>query len=73
MRTPPLKALEAVKTGRVDSRTRRLVTHYRAHFRCFDRDNRETQDVDEIARIELTQRGEEYYAQFAGQSRLPGG
>lgn len=73
MRMPPLNALEAVKTGRVDNRVKRLISHYRAFFRCFDRDNNVTEDENEIARVELTQRGKNYYAQNCptGRSRLP--
>lgn len=71
MRTPPLKALEAVKTGRVDNRTRRLVSHYREFFRCYDAAGRENPPEADIARIALTQRAEKYYDQHAGPTRLP--
>ena len=72
MRTPPLKALEAVKTGRIDQRTLRLVTHYRNFFRCFDRHGAVTDDEHEIVRVTLSQRGEEYYtANSDGTPRLP--
>lgn len=72
MRQPPLKAIEAVVTKRVDHRTKRLVTHFRHFFRCLDSEGRETYDEDEIASIELTQRGKEYWeAHGAGKQRIP--
>lgn len=72
MRQPPLKAIEAVMTGRVDHRTRRLVTHFRPFFRCLDANGQETTDEDEIARVELTQRGKEYWEQNnGGRRRIP--
>lgn len=69
MRQPPLKAFEAVLMNRVDHRTRRLVTHFRAYFRCLDAEGHETNDENEIARVELTQRGKEYWEQNHGWKR----
>ncbi len=74
MRYPPLKALEAVLTKRVDHRTKRLVTHYRQYFRCLDKDGREASSEDDIVSIELTHRGKEYWEQnSAGRKRIPEG
>jgi hypothetical protein len=69
MRQPPLKAIEAVLLNRVDHRTRRLVTHFRNYFRCFDRDGKDTDDENEVSRVELTQRGVEYWKQNNGSAR----
>lgn len=72
MRQPPLKAIEAVLTNKVDHRTRRLVTHFRPYFRCLDADGHETTDENEIVRIELTQRGQTYWDQNnGGVRRIP--
>ena len=61
-------------TKRVDHRTKRLVTHFRQVFRCLDSEGRETDDEDKIARIELTQRGKEYWEQNGGgKQRIPDG
>ena len=72
MRPPPLKALEAVVTNRVDHRTKRLVSHHRAYFRCFDGEGNETDNEDDIVRIELSQRGQRYWEQNnGGRKRIP--
>ena len=74
MKYPPLKALEAVVTKKVDHRTRRLITHFRQYFRAYDRDGRETDVEEEMARVELTQRGKEYWEQHGGgKQRIPEG
>ena len=72
MRQPPLKAIEAVVTKRVDSRTRRIVRHFRGYFRCLDDKGHETDDPDEAAQILLTPRGQEYWDQnHGGKRRIP--
>ena len=70
MQKPPLKAIEAVKTGRVDGRTRRVALRFRGFFRCLDRDDQETRDVNEIVKVRLTPRAEAYWA-AEGKSRIP--
>ena len=61
-------------TKRVDHRTKRLVTHFRQYFRCLDSEGRETDNEDEIASVELTQRGKEYWEQNGGgKRRIPAG
>ena len=55
--------------NRVDGRTRRLVTHFRQFFRCFNAKGEPTEAEDEIARIELTQRCVEYWKQQGGPLR----
>jgi hypothetical protein len=69
MRQPPLKAFEAVLRNRVDHRTRRLVTHFRPYFRCFNAKGEETTEESEIERVELTQRGKDYWYQHGGPQR----
>lgn len=71
MRQPPLKAIEAVLTNKVDHRTRRIVTHFRGYFRCLDADGQETEDESEIAKITLTQRARDYWEQSGGKQRIP--
>jgi len=72
MRIPPLKAIEAVVLNRVDHRTKRLVTHFRQFFRCTDEHGNEATDEESIARIELTQRGKQYWeANGGGRRRIP--
>jgi hypothetical protein len=71
MRQPPLKAIEAVITNRVDNRTRRLVGHYRPYFRGYNAAGQETDDAMEAARITLTQRGQRYWEQSGGKRRIP--
>lgn len=68
MQYPPIKALDAVVRGTVDYRTRRLAMHFRHFFRCLNAEGETTDDANEIATIELTQRGWEYYERI-GQRR----
>lgn len=55
---PPLDLVKSVKDGRIDSRIRREVLHYRYYFVCWDAEGKETDDSEKIARITLTRRGE---------------
>jgi hypothetical protein len=74
MRQPPLKAIEAVVRNKVDHRTRRLITHFRQYFRALDSEGQETDDEEKMARIELTQRGKQYWEQNGGgKKRIPEG
>lgn len=61
MQYPPIKTIEAVLKKQIDYRTRRVVTHFRHFFRCFDDQGQATDDDGKIARIELTQRAKDYY------------
>ncbi len=67
MQLPPIKTIEAVVNGTVDYRAKRSATHFRHFFRCFDKDGEITDDVNEIVRVELTQRGKDYHEQFKQQ------
>ena len=71
MRQPPLKTIEAVKTGRVDSRARHDAVRFRGYFRCYDAAGGETSEQNDAVRIVLTPRGEEYWAANNGKRRLP--
>lgn len=71
MRAPPLKAIEAVKINRVDSRTRHIAVRFRGYFICMDKDGKETSNEGEIARIRLTPRAEGYWTANSGKSRIP--
>ena len=74
MRQPPLKAIEAVVRNKVDHRTRRLITHFRPYFRALDKAGAETEDEAAVVRVELTQRGKEYWEQHGGtKNRIPEG
>ncbi len=57
-----------MKQNRVDYRAKRLATHFRNFFRCFDKDGHLTDNTDEIVTIELTQRANDYYANYQKQS-----
>ena len=63
MQYPPLKAIEAVRNGHVDYRTKRVATHFRHFFRALDRNGQPSDDIDEIVTVELTQRANDYYDQ----------
>jgi hypothetical protein len=71
MRQPPLKTIEAIKTGRIDSRARHDAVRFRGYFRCLDSNGNETSDETEVTKIQLTPRAEEYWAANQGRSRLP--
>jgi hypothetical protein len=62
MRVPPLKYVEAVKTGRIDGRARHIAVRFRGYFRCLDVNGAETTIENDIDRIQLTPRGEDYWA-----------
>ena len=69
MRYPPVKTLDAVAQGRIDYRARRDATHFRHFFRTLDDQGNPSSDPQTIARVELTQRGKDYYTQLNGRSR----
>lgn len=71
MRAPPLKAIEAVKTKRVDGRTRHVAVRFRGYFICLDAHGNETTDENEINQIKLTPRAEDYWASNQARSRIP--
>ena len=71
MQYPPLKAIEAVKTKRVDSRTKHIAIRFRNFFHCFDENGVEASDEHDIRKVTLTPRAEEYWkAQGGGKSRI---
>ncbi len=63
MQYPPIKIIAAVKNRQIDYRAKRTATHFRNFFRCLDSKGQLTDEPEEIATIELTQRGKEYYDQ----------
>jgi hypothetical protein len=72
MRYPPLKAIEAVKTRKIDSRTRHIAVRFRDFFRCLDANGVETTDEQEIKKITLTPRADRYWdEQNQGRQRIP--
>ncbi len=72
MRYPPLKAIEAVKTRRIDGRTRHIAVRFRNFFQCFDEAGTPTTDEAAIVKITLTRQGEEYWeANNQGKQRIP--
>lgn len=72
MRVPPLKAIEAVKTRRIDGRTRHVAVRFRNYFQCLDAGGVETTNEQEISKIVLTRRAEEYWASAGNKRRIPG-
>lgn len=71
MRQPPLKAIEAVKTKRVDGRTKHVAVRFRGYFICLDANGEETSEENEISQIKLTPRAEDYWATNQRKSRIP--
>jgi len=56
MRRPPPDLVSAVQRGVLNARTRREVLHYRGYFRTLDKDGAQTDDPNEIVRVEITSR-----------------
>lgn len=57
MKAPDKSLVAAVARKALDTRQKRAVLRYRGYFRAYDKDGKLTQNLDDIAQVELTPRG----------------